>query len=60
MEKKSEIETENQNLTEELFKEASSLISLNEVVYGQNFKTAWSHINLALIYLVFTWLNLNE
>ena len=52
VENKSAIETENQKLTDELLKEAVSLISLNEVIYGKHYKTAWSHINLAQIYLV--------
>lgn len=52
IENKSELETKNEKIAEELLKESSGIVALNEVVYGtRHLKSAWSHINLALIYL---------
>jgi hypothetical protein len=46
------IESDNDKIADELVKESTEVISLNEVIYGQShYKTAFSYINLALIYL---------
>ena len=43
IENKSELETENEKIVEELLKESSGIVALNEVVYGtRHLKSAWS------------------
>lgn len=52
IEHKADLEAENEKLAEEILKESTGVISLNEVVYGpSHLKSAWSYINLALNYL---------
>jgi len=52
LEANQECEKRKEELSDEIIKELSSLLSLNRVIFGNtHWKLAWNHINLALCYL---------